>query len=497
MAISRLRALQQFVIREIFKEAPTGVMRSLPNQQLVDMNVQILAQRLMQNGIDPKTLKNANQVENALNMIESRPPVQQGIRSTGPAKIFDMEGKEIPKGSKIMGGKAVKETEAEMAARMREENKEAIKRFKQKMEEDRDFSILDSRDKNFSQKKFDKEIEDLDPEDFAQGGRAGFANGSAGLMSLANKQKKGPGAPSIKYDFDRERPGPFGPPFETDDPKEAAREIIKRLIRVEGAQIPISKKGRLGVAIPKLDTIGAGGLIDLLGGEVEFGGMKDFDTGDEKIGVKFRKKFGPGAKDKRVNRKEGGGMSRRQFMKIMGGIASLPFIGKFFKGAKPAAKIAEVATKSTGGQPPSYFFDLAEKIKILGRESKVSPRERVREIDYKNYTLQEDIATGDMTIVKRKGDPEFAYEEEVMSFRKGQADEMTKGKTPPDEYEELTVRPDRDGKMKDVEEGIEPESVKEIIEEVSEGGGNLNQETLEKIARGDLASGGVAMMLGE
>ena len=485
MAISRLRALQQFVIREIFKEAPTGVMRSLPNQQLVDMNVQILAQRLMQNGIDPKTLKNANQVENALNMIESRPPVQQGIRSTGPAKIFDMEGKEIPKGSKIMGGKAVKETEAEMAARMREENKEAIKRFKQKMEEDRDFSILDSRDKNFSQKKFDKEIEDLDPEDFAQGGRAGFANGSAGLMSLANKQKKGPGAPSIKYDFDRERPGPFGPPFETDDPKEAARKIIKRLIRVEGAQIPISKKGRLGVAIPKLDTIGAGGLIDLLGGEVEFGGMKDFDTGDKKIGFEFRKKF-----DK-------GGMSRRKFMQIIGGLAALPIVGKFFKGAKPAAKIAEVATKSTGGQPPSYFFDLAEKIKILGRESKVSPRERVREIDYKNYTLQEDIATGDMTIVKRKGDPEFAYEEEVMSFRKGQADEMTKGKTPPDEYEELTVRPDRDGKMKDVEEGIEPESVKEIIEEVSEGGGNLNQETLEKIARGDLASGGVAMMLGE
>ena len=485
MAISRLRALQQFVIREIFKEAPTGVMRSLPNQQLVDMNVQILAQRLMQNGIDPKTLKNANQVENALNMIESRPPVQQGIRSTGPAKIFDMEGKEIPKGSKIMGGKAVKETEAEMAARMREENKEAIKRFKQKMEEDRDFSILDSRDKNFSQKKFDKEIEDLDPEDFAQGGRAGFANGSAGLMSLANKQKKGPGAPSIKYDFDRERPGPFGPPFETDDPKEAAREIIKRLIRVEGAEIAISKKGRLGVAIPKLDTIGAGGLIDLLGGEVEFGGMKDFDTGDKKIGFEFRKKF-----DK-------GGMSRRKFMQIIGGLAALPIVGKFFKGAKPAAKIAEVATKSTGGQPPSYFFDLAEKIKILGRESKVSPRERVREIDYKNYTLQEDIATGDMTIVKRKGDPEFAYEEEVMSFRKGQADEMTKGKTPPDEYEELTVRPDRDGKMKDVEEGIEPESVKEIIEEVSEGGGNLNQETLEKIARGDLASGGVAMMLGE
>ena len=212
MATSRLRALQQFVIREIFKEAPTGVMRSLPNKQLVEMNVQILAQRLMQNGIDPKTLKNANQVENALNMIENRPPVQQGIRSTGPAKVFNIAGEELDPSKPIMGGtqpgkkintdafirKAqAKETEEQIAKRMREENKEAIKRFKQKMEEDRDFSILDSRDKNFSQKKFDKEIEDLDPEDFAQGGRAGFANGSAGLMSLANKQKKGPGAPIV------------------------------------------------------------------------------------------------------------------------------------------------------------------------------------------------------------------------------------------------------------------------------------------------------------
>ena len=40
---------------------------------------------------------------------------------------------------------------------------------------------------------------------------------------------------------------------------------------------------------------------------------------------------------------------------------------------------------------------------------------------------------------------------------------MTKGKTPPDEYEELTVRPDPDtGKMKDVEDGIEPEVLKKL-----------------------------------
>ena len=185
-------------------------------------------------------------------------------------------------------------------------------------------------------------------------------------------------------------------------------------------------------------------------------------------------------------------MSRRQFMKIMGGIASLPFIGKFFKGAKPAAKVAEVATKSMPAQPPEYFFDLAAKIKILGKESSTARRERMVEVNYKNYTLEEDLVTGDMTIVKRKGN-----EEEVMALRKGQADEMTKGTKPPDEYEELTVRPDPDGKMKDVEDGIEPESIQEIVEEVGQGGGNLDQRTLEEIARGRLASGGVAMMLGE
>ena len=347
----------------------------------------------------------------------------------------------------------------------------------------KDIRLRDGREIK-SEDDFREYIDELNEDsNFATGGRAGFANGSAG-------------APSIKYDFGPDMEPGEVPVFETDKVEDAIREIIKRGINIQGAQIPISEKGQLGVAMPRLDTVGAGGLINLLGGELEFGGMKDFGSGREKLGFEFRKKFG-GPKDKRVNRKEGGGMSRRQFMKIMGGIASLPFIGKFFKGAKPAAKVAEVATKSMPAQPPEYFFDLAAKIKILGKESSVARQERMVEVNYKNYTLEEDLVTGDMTIVKRKGDPEFGYEEEVMSLRKGQADEMTKGKTPPDEYEELTVRPDPDGKMKDVEDGIEPESIQEIVEEVGQGGGNLDQRTLEEIARGKLASGGVAMMLGE
>jgi uncharacterized protein YajQ (UPF0234 family) len=319
MAIKALRALQQFVIREIFKDAPTGVMRTLPNQELIDMNVQVLAQRLMQNGIDPKTLKNANQVENAINMIESRPQVQQGITSTKSAKVFDMEGQEIPKGSKIMGGKQVKETEAEMAARMRDENKEAIKRFKQKMKEDKDFSILD-------------------PEDMAQGGRAGFANGT--------------GAPSITLGPKEE---PMGPRFETNDPGEAAKEIIRRLIKVEGAQIPLTEKGLLSLNIDSLDKQSLGGILNLLGGELQFGIGKD--KKGKGAGFTFRKQF-----------KEGSGMTRRTFLKILGGLASIPIVGKILKPVKIGKTVSKVPVIKTDNVPgkPEWFDQLVNKVILEG-----------------------------------------------------------------------------------------------------------------------------------
>ena len=178
------------------------------------------------------------------------------------------------------------------------------------------------------------------------------------------------------------------------------------------------------------------------------------------------------------------GMSRRKFMQIMGGLAALPIVGKFFKAGKVAAPAVEAA-KETVTQAPSYFFDLVSKIKLFGKEgTPIGPRQRT--VNYKNYELTEDISTGDITIVKQKGDPDFDYEEEVMLLRKGQADETTKGRTPPGEYEEFTVRPDMDGKMKDVEDGIEPEGIQEIIQEASGEAPSIKK-----------AGGGIARMLGE
>ena len=156
--LDALKAVYQWVTRTMMKDQ-TGVMQTLPNRDLIELNTQITAQRLMQAGVDPTTLKNANQVENAINIIESR-PVQEGIKSTKVGKVLDMEGQEIPQGSRIIGGKAVKETEEEILARMNKENKEAAERIRRKQKETMDDM---------------KKIED--PEDMAEGGRIGLKDG--------------------------------------------------------------------------------------------------------------------------------------------------------------------------------------------------------------------------------------------------------------------------------------------------------------------------------
>jgi len=169
---------------------------------------------------------------------------------------------------------------------------------------------------------------------------------------------------------------------------------------------------------------------------------------------------------------------RRKFMKIMGGLATIPFVGKFFKGAKTAAPAVEKAAEVVG-QAPSYFFDLVAKIKMLGKAG-ISTGPRQNTMNYKNYELMEDVSTGGFRITKR--DPKYA-QEEVLEYRKGQ---RTEDGVIPDEYEEVTIRADMDGKMKDFDVGIEEDTIKEIVEETTK-----EAQSIKK------AGGGIAMMLGE
>ena len=190
------------------------------------------------------------------------------------------------------------------------------------------------------------------------------------------------------------------------------------------------------------------------------------------------------------------GMDRRTFMKIMGGLASIPVLGKFFKGAEVAAPEVEKAVDVASGAPP-YFFNLVDRIRALGTKF-AGPKERSEFFRYKDYEMDIDYDTGVIEIKKTKeamipgGDEAGVSEEVYMTYKPGRGDEATKG-TPADEYEEFTARPDIDGKMKDVEEGVPDE----VVREGSIGKEQLEEEIVEQIARDKKASGGLAYMLGE
>ena len=175
---------------------------------------------------------------------------------------------------------------------------------------------------------------------------------------------------------------------------------------------------------------------------------------------------------------------RRGFMKAAGaGAAGLAALKSGLLGfGEKTAPVVEKAVE-TVQETPQYFFDLVSKIKMFGKQSKVGPQERVNEFSYtgKNgdeYTLTEDIVTGDARIVKDKiGGVRVADDEvvdgiadrSVMEYKsgKGMADETTGKKTPVDEYDEYKVEFDQDGTEAGAD--IIDESVqKEIIEEVSE-----------------------------
>ena len=108
----------------------SDMIQTLPKRDIIEINTQVTAQKLMQAGIDPEALKNADQVENAIIAIESRPKVQEGVKSTKSAKVFDLKGKEIKDPKNIIGGEELKETDEAIKARLDKGNKEGIARIK-------------------------------------------------------------------------------------------------------------------------------------------------------------------------------------------------------------------------------------------------------------------------------------------------------------------------------------------------------------------------------
>src|SRR5210317_2139257 len=168
------------------------------------------------------------------------------------------------------------------------------------------------------------------------------------------------------------------------------------------------------------------------------GGKMDFKT--------FSKKYIPEnfAVGGRVGLKDGPpDPSRRNFLKILGGLAALPIVGKFFKPVKvgkAVTKIPVVKTADVAGKP-EWFDALVNKVILEGDDVTKNFATKDRELVYtkkidadNEVTVYRDLDTDSIRVDYNS--PNVMLDEPVsLSYTKGQADEATQGMKPADEFE--------------------------------------------------------------
>ena len=409
--------IRRWVMSQMTKKADDGIMITLPEKNKVDLNVNITMDRLLRNGFDPDAFTNPQQVDNAINMLNSRisnrvipadsaegREITQKIFGKQKAPVFDLEGNRIPEGSGIMGGKSVKDL---MESGQVTKGPRGMK--KSKKVQDREMFEAANKRLTSDVDSIIKNIKSMEP---------------ITAMKEANSviARKG------KY-------------------KNLTPEQSKKIL--QDTEDHIFERD-----IPETEDFAAGGIA--------------------------RANF------------LGGGMGRRGFLKMLAGLGAGVGAAKTgilkFAGKEPAKQVTKEVVKSAGsGTPPPYFFNLVKKIKNLGDDIPATTDKTVAK-KYKDYVMEEDFS-GNITIT-RKGDMDApGYEEVYMSYS---VDEVPlrgkKGSTKVEEYEEVTARPDGDGKMKDVEDGVPDD----VIEE-----GTMFEDNMAEFGKTKKASGGIARMLGE
>ena len=200
----------------------------------------------------------------------------------------------------------------------------------------------------------------------------------------------------------------------------------------------------------------------------------DVDSGKPEFKILFKKSFAEGG-PARQNFK----MGKRAFLKFLAsgaaGITGLKS-GIFGFGKKEAAKkaVSETVKQTAGsGAPPPYFINLVKKIKNLGDDApNLVTQDRQKVTKFKDYTLTEDITTGSKEVIKKNADGV----DEVYMRHSVEDVPTKKGLKKSEEYEELTAKPDMEGKMKDIEQGVPDDVIKE---------GTVFEDTLSEFGKAD------------
>ena len=336
---------------------------------------------------------------------------------------------------------------------------------------------------------FQKEIDKINRNKKAYGGMIGYSGG--GIVKFLNKVLGKQHLSEIKKTDPQLYKGllEVAPLFKKRDKEALIKYMQKYLPERSADEIEELVTGPNDKMYGQLIRLGSG--RDYKGKQELF---KKIDQKEmlENLDVKGRKANATGG---RIGFAAGGiDKVRRAFLKLLGagaGATAATKTGLFglLKGkqeAKIATKAAEQVVKRN--EPPAYVFDLVEIIRAKGKDITKSAQTIERETvkTYKGVDLYE-TPDGFRIRAEGKSAQEGGKEIDLMYSQmdeiKDEGLETQKSFTVTD-YEEATVRPDAEGKMKDVDFYVDEADHKELKKIVDE-------------EKNKFKSGGLAYMLGE
>jgi len=518
--MSAINIIQRVARKLLTQNQPKGVI-TIPNRMTAEAKASEIAATLQRAGLSmnrfDEFITSETDLVRLLNQIEAfekknlADNIRSGIRNTESGKVFDMEGKQIPSGSQIMGGKAV-DTDAAIKARLEAQNKDSVQRFKDKMDDPEDKAdggriglkggltpsdYLKVKDmlnhyhdyrkgggKKLSKAAFAKAFF---RENNADGGRIGYFMGSqfpkglaalrqmlqyygkksdavknpSDILKIVNPKRfnKMLDDPNIYRKFDIEK-GLAAPDMlkilqkqMTGERKKTIEEMLSSAKNIKKLDDDVlkNKNNMIEDMMKKgIDRDTAEEMAETISKMAESAGLGKFkDTPkltDEGILEleNILKNMETGGKPKRDLNADGGriglkdGMNRRTFLKLLGGLASIPIIGKIVKPLKTVKGVKNVPIIKTGDVPgkPEWFDQLVNKVIIEGDDVTKKLATKDREVihtkklnDTDEVTVYQDLETDSIRV--EYNSPENVFGEPVdLMYTKNIPDEgAPKGST--------------------------------------------------------------------
>tara|TARA_Y100001937_G_scaffold126212_1_gene194933 strand:+ start:888 stop:2675 length:1788 start_codon:yes stop_codon:yes gene_type:complete len=443
------KVITDFIKMQLFKKGG-----AIATDRAVQFSANALEKRLIALGIDPSTLNNQTQLKqllayvkqaedaafNQMNVLSGKDAenvLKKFMGQDTSADVFDLTGKKIDTSQGIMGGKSVKD--------LMESGEVTKGTVTKKSDKVKDREMFKEANERFKKNETEAEIaERLDREN------------KEARKNLQIKLSKDKGYQKYKGKTEEELRAQFG----LDD--EPEKFYTGGMVDVEPNLSDIGHGSDALMARTRLISPGAQGTTST--------GLNYLLAEDnDNIRVPF---------------KSGTDLKRRAFMKLMaaltGGVATVKSGILGLAGKETPTQVTKEVVKQSVPDVPPHFLKLVEKITKFGEDT-IASQDKVIAKKYKDYYMEKDFS-GNIEITKTKSG--------ANEFGEGPVEEVYMKYTAPDnalpnnkdtvvprgDYEEFTAKPDMDGKMKDVEDGVPDDIIEEamnmddIITKKAEGG---------------------------